>query len=228
MDYADDVKYPETCKLAAANDIIINTVQCGKHPETRKYWQEICRLAEGSYVQIDAGGGPIVAVATPFDAELSKINTEISKTTLVFGSREIQMSGEYKKSSNAGLAPAAAADRAAFYARSGGGTSYDLLSNIQNGTVKLEGLKKEELPPEMQKMNLEEQQAFLKNLETQRKELSQKALELDKKRNEFIARKQSEDTRGRARDSFDNQVLQILQRQATRNGNVQYGVAEKK
>src|ERR1700730_7213222 len=41
MDYADDVKYPDTCKLAVARDIIINTVQCGNHAETRKYWQEI-------------------------------------------------------------------------------------------------------------------------------------------------------------------------------------------
>src|SRR5690348_466629 len=33
MDYADDVKYTETCKLAVSQDIIINTVQCGHHGE---------------------------------------------------------------------------------------------------------------------------------------------------------------------------------------------------
>lgn len=228
MDYADDVKYMDTCKLAVTNDIIINTVQCGDHAETKKYWLDICRLAEGSYVQIDAKGGPIVAVATPYDAELAKINTEISKTTLVFGTRALQAAGEAKKASNAALAPAAAADRAAFYARSGGGTSYDLLNNVRRGVVKLEDLKKEELPPEMQKLSLEQQKTFLMNLEEQRKELSAKALDLDKKRNEFITRKQAADTKNRARDSFDSQVLQILQRQATRNGNVQYVIEEKK
>lgn len=227
MNYADDVKYTETCKLAVASDIIINTVQCGNHAETKKYWQDICRLAEGSYVQIDAKGGPIVAVATPFDADLAKINTEISKTTLVYGNRELQSAGEAKKISNAALAPAAAADRAAFYARNGAGTSYDLLINIRKGTVKLESMKKEELPPELQKLNMEEQKAFLNKLESERRDLSQKALELDKKRNEFIAKKLADDTKSRAGDSFDNQVLQILQRQATRNGNVQY-VEEKK
>jgi Mg-chelatase subunit ChlD len=224
MDYADDVKYPETCKLAVARDIIINTVQCGNHAETRKYWQEICRLAEGSYVQIDAHGGPIVAVATPFDADLAKINGEISRTTLVFGNREEKRAGEAKKTSNAALAPAAAADRAAYYARKGAATTYDLLTNVQNGTVKLESLKEEELPPEMQKMTREEQQKFLKDLESKRKDLSEKALELDRKRSAFIAKKQSEDTKNRARDSFDNQVLQILQRQAARNGRIQYVV----
>ena len=226
--YADDVKYQDTCKLAVSKDIIINTVQCGNHADTERYWQEICRLAEGSYVQIDAKGGPIVAVSTPFDSDLAKINKEISDTTLVFGSREAQKDGVAKKTANAALPAGPAADRAAYYARQGGQTAYDLLTNVQKGTVKLESLKKEELPPEMQKMNLDEQKAFLKNLETKRRDLSQKAIELDKQRNEFIAKKQAEDSKNRARDSFDNQVLQILQRQATRNGNIQYGVEEKK
>jgi len=228
MDYADDVKFADTCKLAVANDIIINTVQCGNHAETKKYWQDICRLAEGSYVQIDAQGGPIVAMATPFDADLAKINSEISKTTLVFGSRELQMAGEAKKVSNGALAPAAAADRAAYYARNGAATSYDLLNNLQKGTVKLETLKRDELPPEMQKMNLEEQKTFLKVREAQRQELSKIALDLDKKRGDFIAQKLGEDAKNRTRDTFDNQVLQILQRQATRNGNIQYVIENKK
>jgi Mg-chelatase subunit ChlD len=228
MDYADDVKYADTCKLAVAGDIIINTVQCGNQAEAKKYWQEICRLAEGSYVQIDAKGGPIVAVATPFDADLAKINTEISRTTLVYGTRELQAAGEAKKTTNLALAPAAAADRAAFYARNSAGTAYDLLTNIQNGKVRLETLKKEELPPELQKLTLDEQKAFLKKVETARRALSEKALELDRKRNEFLAKKQAEDSKNRARDSFDNQVLQILQQQATRTGNVVYAVPEKK
>src|SRR5438045_3323313 len=73
MDFNDDVKYPETCKLAVQRDILINTVQCGTHAETKKYWLDICRLAEGSYVQIDEKGGPVVVVNTPFDADLAKI-----------------------------------------------------------------------------------------------------------------------------------------------------------
>src|SRR5262249_18851932 len=79
MDYADDVKYPETCKLACEKGIIINTVQCGSHGETMKYWKDICLKAEGSYVQIAADGG-VVAVATPYDKDLARINAELSKT----------------------------------------------------------------------------------------------------------------------------------------------------
>jgi Mg-chelatase subunit ChlD len=227
MDYKGEPQYPEICKLAVAKDIIVNTVQCGSHAETQKYWQEICRLAEGSYVQIDAQGGPIVAIATPFDADLAKINTELTKTTLTFGNAAEQSAGKAKKDVNADLAPAEAADRAAFYARKGGSTAYDLLHNVKTGQVKLENLKKEELPPELQKLSLPEQKVYLEKVEQARKELSQKALDLDKKRNDFIVQKQNADQTNRARDSFDNQVLRILQQQATRNG-LDYGAQEKK
>jgi Mg-chelatase subunit ChlD len=227
MDYKDDVKYPETCQLAAKRGIIINTVQCGNHPETRKYWQDICRLAEGSYVQIDATGGPVVAIATPYDKDLAKINSELTRTTLTFGSRSVQMAGEAKKATNAALPAGIAADRAGYYARAHAGTSYDLLQNVKDGKVKLEQLKKEELPPELQKLSLPEQRAYLDKLDRSRTELMKKAAELDKKRAIYITQKQKENPTSRVRDSFDNQVLLILQRQAGRN-NIQYGVEDKK
>lgn len=230
MDYKDDVKYPETCKLAVKNDIIINTVQCGNHAQTRKYWTEICRLAEGSYVQIDQNGGPIVAVATPFDKELGEINAEISRTTLTYGARTVQAQGKAQAEANAKLAAPAAADRASFYARKGGGTSYDLLQNIKAGKVKLKELKKEELPDELRELPLAKQQEYLKKVDARRQKLSARALELSKQRSAFIAKKQAEEQRNRVRDSFDHQVLRILQRQATRNGSVRYEApaAEKK
>jgi len=228
MDYADDVKYTDTCKLAVKNDIIINTVQCGGHPDTKKYWEEICRLAEGSYVQIDAKGGPIVAVTSPYDGDLAKINAELNKTTLGYGSEAKQQSAASKKEQNAALAPGAAADRAAFYAREGGGTSYDLITNIKNGTVKLDKLSMDELPPELRDLTLEQQKEYLEKVDKRRQELSKKALELDQKRNAFVSQKQKKDAKNRALDSFDNQVLNILQRQANRNNQIRYGVEEKK
>jgi Mg-chelatase subunit ChlD len=227
MDYPDDVKYPETCKLAVKNNIIINTVQCGNHAQTKDFWVKICRLAEGSYVQIDANGGPVVAIATPFDAELAKINTELSKTTLTWGDEGKQMAGEKQKKANLSLPTSVQADRAAFYANARKGASYCLLECVKNGSVKLEEVKKEHLPAAMQKMTLKEQRAYLDKLDKERTALNEKARDLDKKRHAFIAKKQAEDAKTRARDSFDNQVLQILQRQATR-ANIQYGAEEKK
>jgi Mg-chelatase subunit ChlD len=223
MDYPDDVKYPETCKLACTKDIIINTIQCGNHPQTKAEWEKICRLAEGSYVQIDARGGPVVTVATPFDADLGKINSELARSTLAYGKRELREEGAKKAKAAAGLAPAAAAERAGFAGRSGKAASYDLLDSIKDGKVKLDDLKKDELPDELQKLTPTERKAYLEKLDKTRQELFKKAADLNKRRGEFIAKKLAEDTKSRARDSFDNQVLRVIQRQATRV-NIRYEI----
>src|SRR5262245_9544186 len=227
MDYPDDVKYPDTCKLAVRNDIIINTIQCGTHADTKKFWQEICRLAEGSYVQIDQRGGPVVTVATPYDADLAKINAELARTTLVYGRSEMRREAKGNLAKAAGLPAPVAADRAGFTARTGMAASYDLLDNIKNGKVKLEKLKKEELPEELQKLTLDEQRTYLDTLDKRRQQLLKEAGELDKKRGAFITKKLAEDDKNRVRDSFDNQVLRVLERQA-RRVNIEYATDESK
>jgi len=227
MDYKDDVQYPETCKVAVAKDIIINTVQCGNHAQTKKFWLDICRLGEGSYVEISAQGGPVVAVATPFDGDLAKINAELAKSTVVFGDASRQKESKALATSAAGLAPAAAADRASFNAKSEKQAAYDLLDNIKDGKVQLEKLKESELPEELKGKTLEQQKEFCENLAKRRVELNKQVTELAKKRSDFIAKKLAEDTKNVARDSFDNQVLRILETQARRNGII-YSTEEKK
>jgi len=227
MDYPDDVKYPETCKLAVTRDIIINSIQCGSHAQTKKEFERICRLAEGSYVQIDAKGGPVITVSTPFDAELGKINAELARSTLAYGDRGLREKGKAKAAHAAGLAPEAAAERAGFASKTGMAASYDLLDSIKSGKVKLESLKKDELPDELQKLTPKERKEYLDKLDQRRQDLLKKAADLDKQRGAFIAKKLAEQKKNRAMDSFDNQVLQILGRQA-RRVNIQYGVEEKK
>jgi Mg-chelatase subunit ChlD len=225
MDYKE-VQYPEICKTAVTKDIIINTVQCGNHAETRKYWEHICQLGEGKYVQIDAKGGPIVTVATPFDADLAKLNADLAGTTVVYGSEKAQAKGKKSAGEAKKLDAPAAADRAAYNARMGANAAYDLIDNIKNGKVELEKLKQEELPEEMRKMTIAEQKEHLDKLSKRRAELNKQVVELDKKRGEYISKKLAEDTKNRAADGFDAQVLRILQTQAARNG-IEYAVEEK-
>jgi hypothetical protein len=226
------VKYPETCKLAVQRDIIINTIQCGTHPETQKYWKDICRKAEGSYVQIDQRGGPVVAVATPFDDDLAKINAELARSTVTYGSARMRALGDARREATLAMPAPAAADRASFAGKAKGaglGGGYDLVEAVKKGTVKLKDLKKDELPTELQKLSPKEQKEYLEKVEKRRAELTARAAELGKKRGEFIARKLREDGKNPARDTFDGQVLQILQRQATRvNLTYDSAVEEKK
>jgi Mg-chelatase subunit ChlD len=213
MDYPDDVKYPVTCKLAAEKGIIINTVQCGASAETRKYWQDICRKAEGEFVQIAQDGG-VVAVATPYDKDLERLNAELTKTTLTYGDRREQALGLVKVSEAMALAaPIGGADRAAYAAKSGRVASFDLLDSIKDGKVRLDSIRPEHLPPELQKLSPKERQEYLNKLDKRRTEIRKEVLKLDKSRSDFIAKKLAGD-KGQAKDGFDNQVLDILRKQA--------------
>ncbi|MFO0969897.1 MAG: vWA domain-containing protein [Gemmataceae bacterium] len=230
MDYPDDVKYPETCKEAVKRDIIINTVLCGSSESAKDHWLKICRAAEGSFVQIDAGGGPVVAVATPYDKELAEYNTKLSTTALVWGSAAKRRAFKEVADKNAELDVASAAERTTYYAKASPyGVTYCLITAIKNKEVKLEDIKKDELPEQLKGKSIEEQRAFITKTEKEREDWSKHILELDKKRGDFIAKKQKEDEKlaGRTRDSFDSNVLRILRAQAARNG-IDYAISEEK
>jgi Mg-chelatase subunit ChlD len=212
MDYTDDVKYPVTCKKACEKAIIINTVQCGNDAECTRYWKDICKLAEGSYVQIPQDGGVQPVVSTPFDKRLTEINSELAKSTLVYGDKEKKADGAAKNQAAERLAPAEAAPRAAYQAKNRQASAYDLLDCVKQGKVKLEDVKKDELPEVMQKMTLAEQTKFLEDLGAKREALLKEAVDLDKKRTQYIADEQAKKTE--KKDSFDDQVLDILRKQA--------------
>jgi Mg-chelatase subunit ChlD len=210
MDYPDDVKYPVTCKKACEKGIVINTIQCGNDTECTKFWQDISRKAEGSYVQISQEGGARTVVATPFDKDLAEINGKLASSTLVYGSKAEQAKGKDSADEARKLAPAAAADRAGFNAKQNKNAAYDLLDAVKSGKVELEKMKKEDLPEELQGKTLQEQKDYLDKLDKERTELRKKALELDKQRTEYINKELAKDKK---ESSFDGQVLEILRKQ---------------
>jgi Mg-chelatase subunit ChlD len=215
MDYPDDVKYPETCKKAVERGIIINTIQCGTDAECTKYWRDIAVKSEGSYAAIPQAGG-VVAVATPYDARLAEINTELTGTTVVYGRGALRKESEKKLEAARALAPAAAADRAAFAGKSGKAASYDLLDAVKDKKVDLEKLKEEELPAELKKLKTpKERKEYLEKLGKKRTELNKEAVELDKKRTAYIADELKK--KGKGKDSFDSNVLEMLRKQAKKH-----------
>jgi hypothetical protein len=161
-------------------------------------------------VQIAQDGG-VVAVATPFDKRLAEINGELTRSTVCYGTVAMQAEGQAKADAALKLAAPVAAERAAFNAKKDQNAHFDLLDAVKQNRVKLEEIKKDQLPPEMQKMTLEEQKAHLEKIEKQRAELHKEARELDTKRTDFIAKKLAE---SKGKDGFDQQVLEILRKQA--------------
>jgi Mg-chelatase subunit ChlD len=218
MDYPQDIPYSTSCRQACEKGIIINTIQCGAIQGTTPIWQEIARKAEGRFVQIAQDGG-VQTVATPFDGRLA----EATYRNLKFGVG-LSFSGSYPSYAPAGAggavsaptactaAPcvAAAADRAGYCAKTGKVAALDLVDSIKEGKVRLEDVKTTDLPEEMQKLNLAERKAYLAKVEADRAKLQAEALELDRKRTDFI----SQELRRRGGNGFDDQVMDMLREQA--------------
>ncbi len=210
MDYNDDVKYPATCKKALEKGILINAVQCGNDADCMKYWKDIAQRGGGAYVAIPQAGG-VRTFTTPHDRRLAEINTELIRNTILFGPA-VRREADLKKLDVArGLPVEVAADRVGYLAKEGRTASYDLIDNIRMGKVKLESLRVEELPADMQKMTALQRRDHLGKVARVRAKLLQEAYELDRQRGEQI-RKELQ----RHKDSFDSQVLEVLRKQVSK------------
>jgi hypothetical protein len=225
MDYTDDVKYPATCETAVKKDLIINTVLCGSNSETAPVWQDIAARAEGRFVAIGQTGD-MLTISTPMDRELAELNVAVGRTLTPYGTILAQQAVMVKQKASESAAAPAAADRLAYNASTGkavqGGG--DLVDDMIANRVVLAEIKKEELPPEMQKMTKEQKEAFLKGKSEDRRKIQVRIDELVKQRQAYI---QEEMRRRPEKGSFDEQVQAIVAAQAKAKG-IQYATGNDK
>src|SRR5262249_52888404 len=149
------------------------------------------------------------------DGKLAELNRELTKSVLVYGGKDQQKVDRRKTEESLALKGETAASRVAFQAKNAQVATYCLLDSVNRGAVKLEDIKKEELPPELQKLTLPQQKEYLKKLNEKRVQLNKDVLELDKKRSDYIAKKQAEEAK-KGKAGFDGQVLDVLRNQAKR------------
>ncbi|MFL5344917.1 MAG: VWA domain-containing protein [Hyalangium sp.] len=212
-------------KQASEHHIVVNTVRCGGDEETATAWKFASKLTDGTFDTIGQTGG-MVAVATPYDAELAKVNAEIAKKTLYTGTAAVQAENRGRATQMATLAPEAAAERISYMkkARSAGsgmaapaassapvavGGAVDLVEKPEA----LAGVKATELPAELQGLKKEEQAAKVKQLAEDRKALEVKAAKLASERDEWRAKNVAEKA-----DSFDANVMKSVKVQAAKIG----------
>lgn len=219
MDYQDGYDYHSIMRDAGRRGIIVNTVQCGNIEGTRQIWQEIAKLAEGKYVAIDQTGG-MVAVASPYDEELTHLSRDLNATYVGYGAEGGRMlAAQVANDADAETRePSAAAERAASKA----GTlyrndSWDLVDALKNKTAKLEDLKATDLPAELRDKSTEEQRGYLEQKGKDRELIQQKIQDLSKKRDLFVE-KELKKSGAKTDSAFDAQVRNTLKEQAKSKG----------
>jgi len=223
MDYANDVPYPDSCQHAVRREIIINAVQCGSMPQTRKVWQDIAHRSEGRFVALPQSGGT-VALTTPFDAHLAALSGRLDRTFLTYGEAEEQLAARRAVSRATGLAKQAAAEAAAARASYRGSRSAigsnDLLADLASGAVTLDALDASRLPEELRDKTPAERIGYVAFLQRARQQLKGQIADLSEMRRAHIEAELKR--RGGGADSFDVEVIESIRAKAAERG-ISYG-----
>ena len=218
MDYPDDVKYQESCALAVKKNIVVNTVQCGADPSTTPIWREIALLTDGGYSQIGQTGD-MRMVETPFDAVIQRLNMELGKTVLPYGSVSAQTAMRGLVSDNVGASAYVAGARNAVKAKAAAESSLAAPVTGQDLTAEpelLDELRAEDMPEEFRTLSEKERKAKLDEAVSQRRELNAQLLELDRKRSAYLREAAEHPSADAAPAAFDEEVLKSIDRQMKR------------
>jgi hypothetical protein len=220
MDYAQDTKYPAVLAKARHHGIVVNAVQAGAARDTERVWREIAQMGNGEYIPIPQDGGRFVVIETPYDIEIIELQKRINRTVLPYGSPGNQRRVEQKTAQIAAAPKATSADMAGYLSRraqSAGGAEAvtgdgDLVADIAAGRQRLDGIKDDELPESLRKLEPPQRQAYLDGQLTQRRALNDQLAELIKKRDGFVAGERKKNPT-QSMDSFDRAVENTLRGQ---------------
>ena len=208
-----------TTAEAVGKNMIVNTIQCGSIDGTKEIWQAIALRGEGKFFAIAQDGG-VQAISTPYDTKLAELAGKVGKTYITYGSKKkreanvtLQMSVEVTVTAGAPIA--AQADRAVNKAVNSFQYDGDLVQDVENETVKLEDVKTEDIPEDLQKLTVAERKKEVDRRIAERKKIRAEILAISKQRDAFIAAEQRK--RGAA-TGFDAAVAQALSEQLLRKG----------
>ena len=223
MDYIDDVKYPQTLRIAAERGIVVNAIQCGAMAGTIRPWQQIAQLGHGSYFQVEQAGNA-VAIATPFDEKLASLSKRMDDTRLYYGSAEEKAATRAKVEATEKLHDEASTEslarRAAFNASAAGKANLlgekELVEDVASGRVDIESLPASALPEPMAAMAPAEQKARVREMAERRRALRQEITVLSARRDAYL--KKQVEASGGAADSLDRKLFDSVREQAGRAG----------
>ena len=213
MDYQDGFDYRRHAREAAQRGIVIETIQCGADQTTAAVWREVASLGAGHYARIDGQGGMPVRV-TPVDAELARLNGELSATVVAGGTVVEQADAASRLAARKAMPAPMAAEAAGYYAGAARLADKDLVDLPQPEQKKeLDALRKRgDDPSELRGKTDAEALAYLGAQKARRAELQAKIRDLQGRRDAYLAAETS------AKDGFDEQVVSALRDRAAAAG----------
>ena len=220
MDYQDDVKYTESCKLAVEKGITINTIKLGNScVGAITHFKKMSECTNGTFLRLDQNANDYV-IATPYDVEINRISYNIDNSRIFYGTKEEQDINYSKKAKSMAVyirgSSTSNSDRAEYkQSKAGQKSAYgnkEVINDFENGKLNLDEIKDDELPEILKGKSISEKESVLIELSQQRKADTKTLKELLKKKNEYIRSKEKKDS-----TSFSREVIKVMMKQANKS-----------
>ncbi|OUV13467.1 MAG: hypothetical protein CBC46_06995 [Verrucomicrobiaceae bacterium TMED86] len=212
----------EACRAAIGKGVIVNTIHCGSEEQgISGGWKSGALLADGSYLVINQNAA-VVHIEAPQDAKLVQLGESLNKTYIGFGRhaqnkaamQSVQDENARKKQKSGAAVNRAVTKASLNYDNS----SWDLVDACQIKDFDWTKLKKEELPKEMQELDLEGRKKYVAQKQLERKNIQKEIKRLTSARNEFVAKKRTEMAAKNEESTLDVAVTNTVREQASKKG----------
>ncbi len=189
------INYREVCPLARKKGILVNTIHCGIEKQgVDGRWKDGALLADSMAFNIDQDEKQ-VAIESPQDGALIKLNELLNATYIPFGKKGISnLQNQTVQDSNAG-----SVSRGVLASRAGSKVSHlycndtwDVVDACDNKKIDLEKIDRDELPPVMRDMTLTQRKEYVAKKKAEREDLKKQIARLTAERNEYVEKKRRE------------------------------------
>ncbi|MCT4581315.1 MAG: VWA domain-containing protein [Flavobacteriales bacterium] len=212
------INFEKACANAKEKNIIINTIYCGDYLDGKTTgWEDGARITGGEYLNIDMDQ-TTTYIASPFDVQISSLNDSLNSTYIGYGKHWVTFSDKQKRQDLNATSYSMENNVARTISKTSKmykNTNWDLIDKMEEDSTILNTLSKDELPEIMQKMSLEEQQAFLLGNLRKRNIFKKQIQELGKKREAFITKQQKTTNK---ENSLENSMLEAIKKSANEKG----------
>lgn len=208
--------YRKVCADAIAKGIVVNSIYCGNPTDNiAPGWQEVAKLADGHFAAIDQNNG-VITISTPFDDKIAALNAKLNETYVPYGpngqigaANQVAQDANSVSQGSANIAARAVTKAQSFYSNG----SWDLVDARNGKDFDIEKVKKEDLPENMQKMNVEEQKAYLDKMQAQRASVQTEINGLATQRRQYIEAEQKK-MAAKGQNSLDEAMTTAIREQA--------------
>lgn len=214
-----DIAFSQACAEAKRKGVIVNTIYCGDRMQgIKEHWNLGSECGTGSYSNINQNA-KMDDIATPYDDQLFKLNNQLNKTYIGYGSagRANEAKQAEVDQMNYGLSKSVAAKRVAVKSKGElySNSTWDLVDAAKNDKDFVNKVDLKTLPDSLQKKSRAQLQQFVTTKQQERSDIQKQIGSVTAKREAYIATEKAKSATG-GQQTLETEIEKIIKQQAKR------------